>query len=154
MNVRGNAMMDQLTRELSVPFKRNGSMVLAFNEEDVRTLETLLDRGVKKRCTGCPDCLRRSGAVRWNRTFPEMLLRRWLRPAVESSVRMKLTIAAAGNAMDNGVRLHTGFEVTDAEFSDGVWTLTSAAGDRCAGKLYRQCCRALFQRPGSGADGG
>ena len=30
MNVRGNAMMDQLTRELSVPFKRNGSMVLAF----------------------------------------------------------------------------------------------------------------------------
>ena len=32
MNVRGNAMMDQLTRELSVPFKRNGSMVWAFGE--------------------------------------------------------------------------------------------------------------------------
>ena len=52
MNVRGNAMMDELAKQLSVPFKRNGSMVLAFNEEDVGTLQVLLDRGIKNGVPG------------------------------------------------------------------------------------------------------
>ena len=45
-------MMDQLTRELSVPFKRNGSMVLAFGEEDAGTLQILLDRGIQNGVPG------------------------------------------------------------------------------------------------------
>ncbi|MGL4425875.1 MAG: NAD(P)/FAD-dependent oxidoreductase, partial [Cetobacterium sp.] len=33
LNVLGNSLYEDLCKELSVPFKRNGSLVLAFNEE-------------------------------------------------------------------------------------------------------------------------
>ena len=45
LNVKGNAMFDQISRELDVPFKRNGSLVLAFNEEDISQLEHLKAKG-------------------------------------------------------------------------------------------------------------
>ena len=41
-NVRGNAMMDQLSAELDIPFRRNGSLVIAFNEADEAMLRELL----------------------------------------------------------------------------------------------------------------
>ena len=34
-NVKGNEMFEELCKELSVPFKRNGSLVLAFDDEDM-----------------------------------------------------------------------------------------------------------------------
>ena len=34
-NVRGNAMFDKVCKELDVPFKRIGSLVLAFSEENI-----------------------------------------------------------------------------------------------------------------------
>ncbi len=45
MNVRGSRMMEQLSKELDFPYRKNGSLVLAFHEEDLKTLEELLERG-------------------------------------------------------------------------------------------------------------
>lgn len=44
-NISGNAMYERLCRELDVPFRRNGSMVLAFGEEDEEKLRELKLRG-------------------------------------------------------------------------------------------------------------
>ena len=44
-NVQGNAMMDQLSAELDIPFRRNGSLVVAFSEADEAMLRELLQRG-------------------------------------------------------------------------------------------------------------
>ena len=52
MNVKGNAMMETVAAELSVPFKRNGSMVLAFGPEDEKTLADLKERGEKNGVPG------------------------------------------------------------------------------------------------------
>lgn len=46
-NVKGNEMFEELCKELNVPFKRNGSMVLAFNEEDLETIKKLYENGLK-----------------------------------------------------------------------------------------------------------
>ena len=46
-NVRGNEMYEGICKELDVPFKRNGAMVVAFAEENMATLETLYKKGVK-----------------------------------------------------------------------------------------------------------
>ena len=40
-NVAGNRMFEDVCRELKVPFKRNGSLVLAFGEEEEKALEDL-----------------------------------------------------------------------------------------------------------------
>ncbi len=44
-NVLGNRMFEDVCRELKVPFRRNGSLVLAFGTEDEKTLAELKDRG-------------------------------------------------------------------------------------------------------------
>ncbi|HIT79377.1 MAG TPA: NAD(P)/FAD-dependent oxidoreductase [Candidatus Faecivivens stercorigallinarum] len=129
MNVRGNAMMDQLTRELSVPFKRNGSMVLAFGEEDAGTLQILLDRGIQNGVPGV-EIVSGDRARELEPNISGNVTAALVAPSGGIVCPYELTIAAAGNAMDNGVRLYTGFEVISADFADGVWTLVSAAGDQ------------------------
>ena len=47
LNVRGNEMMEALSKELDFPFKRNGSLVLCKAEEDMPNLQALYERGIK-----------------------------------------------------------------------------------------------------------
>lgn len=44
-NVRGNDMFEKICNELSVPFKRIGSLVLAFNNEDLKVIKDLFING-------------------------------------------------------------------------------------------------------------
>ena len=48
MNVQGNFMMEELSRELDFPYRKNGSLVLCFQEEDIPRLEELKRQGEKK----------------------------------------------------------------------------------------------------------
>lgn len=45
LNVKGNEMYGELAEKLDIPFKRIGSLVLAFNDEERRVLEELYRRG-------------------------------------------------------------------------------------------------------------
>ena len=45
-NVEGNRMYESLCRELDVPFQQNGSLVIAFSEEEMETLKGLYERGI------------------------------------------------------------------------------------------------------------
>ena len=47
MNVAGNRMMAQMAEELEFEFVRNGSLVLAFTEEDKKKIKELYDNGVR-----------------------------------------------------------------------------------------------------------
>jgi len=46
-NIRGNALYAALCAELQVPFERNGSLNVAFTEEDLVQLQKLLDDGLR-----------------------------------------------------------------------------------------------------------
>ena len=58
MNVRGNEMMDDLCRDLDIPFRRNGSFVVCLDESEKAGIQALYDRGVKN---GVPDMESLSG---------------------------------------------------------------------------------------------
>ncbi len=45
LNVRGNEKMEQLSKELDFPFKRNGSLVVSFEENGMEVLERLKRQG-------------------------------------------------------------------------------------------------------------
>ena len=47
MNVQGNRMMGELAEELDFPFRRNGSLVLCFEEDGMSGLEELYKRGIE-----------------------------------------------------------------------------------------------------------
>lgn len=46
-NARGNALAHEIAQKLSVPYQRTGSLVLAFDEEQLQTLQSLHQNGVK-----------------------------------------------------------------------------------------------------------
>jgi glycerol-3-phosphate dehydrogenase len=46
LNVAGNEKMEELAKELDFSFRRNGSMVLCFAEEDRESLTQLYENGV------------------------------------------------------------------------------------------------------------
>lgn len=47
MNLRGNELMEPLSKELDFEFQRNGSLILCFSEEDMPRLESLYEQGIK-----------------------------------------------------------------------------------------------------------
>ena len=47
LNVKGTEMMPEVCKELNVPYKNNGSLVLAFSDEEMEHVKELYDRGVK-----------------------------------------------------------------------------------------------------------
>ena len=112
MNVRGSEMMEEVCRELGVKYQNNGSLVLGFDAEDRVTLEDLLKRG-------------NTNGVKGLRIIEQEELRA-MEPniAKEATCALhaptggivcpyELTIAAIGNAMDNGAELLTDFAVSD-----------------------------------------
>lgn len=46
MNILGNEKMEALSRELDFPFRRNGSLILCFSEEDRPRLNRLYEQGI------------------------------------------------------------------------------------------------------------
>ena len=47
LNVKGSEMMGRTAKELGVKYKRNGSLVVGFSDDDKKKIEELYDRGVK-----------------------------------------------------------------------------------------------------------
>lgn len=114
LNVKGNAMYDQWCRELGVPLKRIGTLVIAFNEEEEQILRNLYERGLQN---GVPDMQIISGDEA-----------RKMEPALSEKVKAALhagtgaitcpyemTIACAENARHNGVRWLMNSPVTAIE---------------------------------------
>ena len=54
--MEGNRMMGQLAEELDFDFKRNGSLVLCFAEEDRPALQKLYDKPCSSGQAGKPYC--------------------------------------------------------------------------------------------------
>lgn len=52
LNVEGNRLAREICKKLSVPWKDTGSLVVALSDEDMQTLEVLLDRGNKNGVPG------------------------------------------------------------------------------------------------------
>ncbi len=47
LNVRGAELMPEVTKELGVKYRNNGSLVVGFSEEEKETMKELLARGEK-----------------------------------------------------------------------------------------------------------
>lgn len=126
LNVKGSEMMETVAEELGVKYQRNGSLVIGFNEEDRKEIEKLLARGV-------------ANGVRDLRILEKKELHE-LEPGLAENVECalyaptgaiicpyELTIAAVGNAMDNGAALLRNFEVNNICKKDGYYEVSSVA---------------------------
>lgn len=139
LNVRGNKLMKTLAKQLDVPLRECGSHVVGFGEGDMKTLRELYDRGV---ANGVPD-MRIIGQDELRRMepniSPDATASLWA-PSAGITCPYGLTIAAADNAVTNGVHFYFNFTVTGASkagdvyyISNGVDTIAARYIVNCAG---------------------
>ena len=137
LNTAGVPLLYEAAKALHVPHIQNGSMVCAFGKEEHAGLEALYQRGIE------------NGIEQMKLITGDEA--RLLEPQLSKDVTMvlhvptagiicpyELTIAAVGNAMDNGVALKRNFETVDIQKNE-VFTLTSAAGEKVPARWVINC---------------
>lgn len=122
LNVKGSEMTEKLCRDLSVPYKRVGSLVLAFDDEQMNMIRELCQRGIK------------NGVKELSVIDREQL--RKVEPNVSDKAVGALYAKTAGIinpweyclafaevAVQNGVKVFLDKEVTDIKNADGKYQI-------------------------------
>lgn len=137
-NVEGNKMMPSFAKELGVKYQNNGSLVVAFTDEDVKTLTELKERGEANGVEGL-EIVGRDRLRQMEKNISDAAKGALYAPTGGIVCPYELTIAAVGNAMDNGAKLYTEFDVTAVDKKDGAFIVRSAKGDTVQGKIVVNC---------------
>ena len=125
-NVLGNKMMPQVCDELDVPFKKIGSLTIAFSNEDMETLKSLLERakinGVKAELLSKEELIKIEPNVNKN-AFGALLC-----PDAGIISPFNLTVSFMENAMDNGFKLSLNTCVNGIKKEDGLYVINTDNG--------------------------
>lgn len=126
-NVAGNEMFEELCKELSVPFKRNGSLILAFDEEDLNTVKKLYENGCK---IGVKDLsiLNKDEVLEKEPNLGDEIKGALYAPTGGIVGPFEYTIALAENAVQNGGELKLKKEVISIE-KDDVFRIATNDGE-------------------------
>ena len=124
LNVQGSEMMEDVCRELGVKYKRNGSLVVGFNDEDSATLHSLIERGEKNGVKGL-SFLEREELLKIEPNVGDGVTCALRAESGAILCPYELCMAAVGNAMDNGAHLKLNFEVKSIDKVEGVYRICS-----------------------------
>lgn len=126
-NVEGNRMMGQLAEDLDFEFKRNGSLILCFVEEDLPALQALYEKGIKN---GVPDLKILTGdeARAMEPNLTDSVVAALYAPTGGIVCPFGMTIALAENACDNGVEFLFNTRVENVRKADGGYELVTSGG--------------------------
>lgn len=117
LNVRGSVMMENVCLELGVKYKRNGSLVVGFNDEDRATLTELVERGKTNGVEGVK-LLEREEILAIEPNIGSGVTVALHAPTGAIVCPYELCMAAVGSAMDNGAELKLNFCVDKIEKTD------------------------------------
>lgn len=112
LNVKGSKAMKELCRQLDVPYRQNGSLVLCFDDKDRDQLEELKRRGEDNGVEGLV-IFDRQELLALEPSVGEQAVAALYAPTGGIICPFGLTIALAENAVENGVAFHFGSRVTN-----------------------------------------
>lgn len=138
LNVAGVPLLFKTAKDLNVPIKNNGSMVVAFSKEEEPALEELYQRGITNGVEGMK-LLSGDEARELEPNLSPEITRVLLITNAGIVCPYELTIASVGNAMDNGAELKCGFEVASITKNDDNFTITSTDGEEIVAKYVINC---------------
>ena len=128
LNTQGVGLLYEAARDLNVHHKNNGSLVVAFGTaEEEATLEELYHRSFENGID-CVKLISGEEARELEPNLSEKVSKALYVPNAGIICPYDLTIAAIGNAMDNGVELKRNFQVVKIQ-KDDCFTVTSAEGE-------------------------
>lgn len=126
--VRGNAMFEQLSDELDVPFWQNGLMMVARTKEEEEILRQYYQQGLENKVTG----MEMLDAEATHRLEPN------LAPEISLALRapsggvvapFELAMAQAENATANGAQVQTGLRVEDISHTGDEFVIATDDGN-------------------------
>ena len=136
LNVRGNEMMDALSKDLDIPFKRNGSLVVCTKDQDRSGLDALLEKGEKNGVPGLR-ILEREELLQMEPNLSDDVTCGLYAPTGGIVCPFGLTFALAENAAKNGVQFRFDTKVTGLHPLDGGGTGWAVETDH--GTLETRC---------------
>lgn len=127
LNVRGNEMMEQFSKDLDFPFKKNGSLVVCLNEDDMPKLRKLYDRGITN---GVKELriLNREELKELEPNISDEAYAALYAPTGGIVCPFNLNIALAENANMNGVEFKFNTEVLDLQKNGDIWEVHTSQG--------------------------
>jgi glycerol-3-phosphate dehydrogenase len=144
-NVEGNAMYDRLCGELGVPFKRNGSLVVAFSEEELPELHNLEKKGKQNGVPGL-ELLTGDQVRQQEPHLSTTIVEALYAPTGGIVGPWDLAVAAAENAVDNGMQLRLETEITGIEKIEGGYRLATASGETIETRVAINCAGLYADR--------
>ena len=140
-NVEGSKMMEKVARELGVKYKRNGSLVVGFNEEDRATLVSLIERGTANGVEGLR-LLEREEILALEPNIGADVTVALHAPTGAIICPYELCMAAVGNAMDNGAALYLDYNVEKIEKTADGYKVIS--GEKAIEAKYVINCAGVY----------
>ena len=139
--VAGNHLYEQLDGELHFGYRRTGSLVLAFADEEQATLRHLLDQGRKNGVAGLKILGKKELLEREPQLNPEVTAALLCEDAGVTSP-YEFAIALAENAITNGVELRLRQEVLAIESQLDSFLVRTTGGD--ISSRYVINCAGIF----------
>jgi glycerol-3-phosphate dehydrogenase len=118
LNVRGNQLYHELEEELGLDIKWTGSLVVAVNEQELETLQELLERGRENSVPGLKLLSREEVLDREPNLSTEVRGALWA-PSAGIFLPFGAAVAFAENAVRNGVKVVTDCAVEQVVTVDG-----------------------------------
>jgi glycerol-3-phosphate dehydrogenase len=131
LNVMGSQMAKELSAALDIPYKQTGSLVLAFDEEDLKTLNVLYERGLKNSVPGLK-LLDKDEVLRIEPEISENVVGALYAPSAAIINPWEYGIALAETAVQNGATLLLSSEVLSITDDESVWNIHTSSEDICA----------------------
>lgn len=127
LNVQGASLMAYYCNKLSVPYKNIGSLVVAYNWDDMQTIEALFERGFNNGVPNMEIISQEQLRVMEPYISEDAIGALWA-PTAGIVSPYELTIAAVENAIMNGARVKRNSGVFDIEYKDEMFYLSTASG--------------------------
>ena len=133
LNVKGSEMMPLVASELGVKYIKNGSLVVAF-EDERDEVEKIYRRGIANGVKGLR-IVEKDELMQMEPNLNSELSCALYAPNGAIVCPYELNIAAVGNAMDNGAKLYLNFKVCKIERTDSFFKVYSSDNKRVDAKF-------------------
>ncbi len=128
LNLEGNLLMPELSKDLNFDFIQNGSMVVCTDKEDEPGLKELYDRGITNGVKGL-QILSREEALNLEPNLADCVVSVLYAPTGGIVDPFGLNIAAAENAYENGAKFEFNKTVYDIVKIDGGYLVKTNKGE-------------------------
>lgn len=127
LNVQGNQMMEQLSKELDFEFQRIGSLVICRDAEDLPNLQALYDRGAANGVTGLR-IVEKEELRQMEPNISDDAVAALYAPTAGIVCPFGMNIAFAENAAVNGVEFRFDTAVQGIRKTESGWLLETNQG--------------------------